>query len=182
MLVNVRHDTPAEHRRLVYAGLAFMAAAAVLIAFSIAIYQKVFTPVTMVTVKADRAGLQLPKFGDVRIHGVLVGQVRSVSQDGHEAVIKLGLQPSAARSIPDNVSVEIRPTTLFGQKYVSLVDPASPSRTPRLRRSSRLPDQPEVLEHGVRGVLLLPDERLEVVTGLEGVGPAVDLECLLPLG
>jgi phospholipid/cholesterol/gamma-HCH transport system substrate-binding protein len=130
MLVNVHHDTPAEHRRLVYAGLAFMTAVAVLIAFSIAIYQKVFTPVTMVTVKADRAGLQLPRFGDVRIHGVLVGQVRSVSQDGHQAVIRLGLQPSAAKSIPDNVSVEIRPTTLFGQKYVSLVDPASPSRTP----------------------------------------------------
>src|SRR3954447_10763382 len=101
-----------------------MTVVGVLIAGSIAIYQKVFTPVTMVTVKADRAGLQLPKFGDVRIHGVLVGQVRSVSQDGSEAVIKLGLQPSAARNIPDNVSVQIRPTTLFGQKYVSLIDPA----------------------------------------------------------
>ena len=130
MLVNISHDTRAEHRRLVYAGLAFMTVVALLIAFSIAIYQKVFTPVTMVTVKADRAGLQLPKFGDVRIHGVLVGQVRSVSEDGSQAVIKLGLQPSAARNIPDNVSVEIRPTTLFGQKYVSLVDPADPSRTP----------------------------------------------------
>lgn len=127
MLVNIHHDTKAEHRRLVYAGIGFMTAMALLIALSIAIYQKVFTPVTMVTVKADRAGLQLPKFGDVRLHGVLVGQVRSVSQDGTEAVIKLGLEPDAARKIPDNVSVEIRPTTLFGQKYVSLVDPAEPS-------------------------------------------------------
>jgi phospholipid/cholesterol/gamma-HCH transport system substrate-binding protein len=130
MLVNISHDTRAEHRRLVYAGIGFMTAVAVLIAFSIAIYQKVFTPVTMVTVKADRAGLQLPKFGDVRIHGVLVGQVRSVSEDGSQAVIKIGLEPSAAKEIPDNVSVEIRPTTLFGQKYVSLLDPAQPSSTP----------------------------------------------------
>jgi phospholipid/cholesterol/gamma-HCH transport system substrate-binding protein len=45
-------------------------------------------------------------------------------------VIKLGLDPHQARGIPDNVSVEIRPTTLFGQKYVSLVDPAQPSSTP----------------------------------------------------
>lgn len=127
MLVNIHHDTKAEHRRLVYAGIGFMTAMALLVALSIAIYQKVFTPVTMVTVKADRAGLQLPKFGDVRLHGVLVGQVRSVSQDGNQAVIKLGLEPDAARNIPDNVSVEIRPTTLFGQKYVSLVDPAEPS-------------------------------------------------------
>jgi phospholipid/cholesterol/gamma-HCH transport system substrate-binding protein len=129
MLVNIAHDTKAEHRRLMYAGIAFMVVVALLVAFSIAIYQKVFTPVTMVTVKADRAGLQLPKFGDVRIHGVLVGQVRSVTQDGKQAVIKLGLKPSAAKAIPDNVSVEIRPTTLFGQKYVSLVDPTNPSDT-----------------------------------------------------
>jgi phospholipid/cholesterol/gamma-HCH transport system substrate-binding protein len=127
VLVNISHDTRAEHRRLLYAGVVFMVAVAVLIAFSIAIYQKVFTPVTMVTVKADRAGLQLPKYGDVRVHGALVGQVRSVSQDGSQAVIKLGLDPGAAKEIPDNVSVEIRPTTLFGQKYVSLVDPAQPS-------------------------------------------------------
>jgi phospholipid/cholesterol/gamma-HCH transport system substrate-binding protein len=138
VLVNIHHDTQAEHRRLVYAGIGFMTAIALLIAGSIAIYQKVFTPVTMVTVKADRAGLQLPKFGDVRIHGVLVGQVRSVSQDGHQAVIKLGLDPSQARRIPDNVSVEIRPTTLFGQKYVSLVDPATPSSTP-LRNGTVIP-------------------------------------------
>lgn len=129
MLVNIEHDTKAEHRRLVYAGIGFMTAIAVLIAFSIAIYQKVFTPVTTVTVQADRAGLQLPKFGDVRIHGVLVGQVRSVKQDGQQAVIKLGLQPGAAKNIPDNVSVEIRPTTLFGQKYIAFVDPTDPSST-----------------------------------------------------
>jgi phospholipid/cholesterol/gamma-HCH transport system substrate-binding protein len=138
MLVNIHHDTLAEHRRLVLAGIAFMAAIAVLIGFSIAIYQKVFTPVTMVTVKADRAGLQLPKFGDVRLHGVLVGQVRSVSQDGSQAVIRIGLEPDAAKTIPDNVSVEIRPTTLFGQKYVSLVDPEEPSGTP-LRDGAVIP-------------------------------------------
>ena len=50
MLVNIAHDTKAEHRRLLYAGVAFMLVLAILIAFSIAIYQKVFTPVTMVTV------------------------------------------------------------------------------------------------------------------------------------
>ena len=138
MLVNIEHDTKAEHRRLLVAGVGFMAAVLVLVGLSIAIYQKAFTPVTMVTVKADRAGLQLPKYGDVRIHGVLVGQVRSVTQDGHEAVIKLGLQPSEARRIPDNVSVEIRPTTLFGQKYVSLIDPATPSDHP-LRNGTVIP-------------------------------------------
>ena len=138
MLVNISHDTKAEHRRLVYAGIGFLTAMAVLIAFSIAIYQKVFTPVTTVTVRADRAGLQLPKYGDVRIHGVIVGQIRSVHQDGGEAVIELGLRPDQARNIPENVSVEIRPTTLFGQKYVSLIDPEEPSTRP-LRDGTVIP-------------------------------------------
>jgi len=127
MLMNISHDTRREHNRLLVAGIAYLVAMALLIAVSIAIYQKVFTKVTWVTVDAQQAGLQLPKFGDVRMHGVLVGQIRSISQDGHKAVIKLGLQPDAAKQIPANVSVKILPTTLFGQKYVELVDPTDPA-------------------------------------------------------
>ncbi|MGO4257273.1 MCE family protein [Marmoricola sp. RAF53] len=130
MLTNIVHDTPSEHRRLFVAGIAYMTAIVILITLSIGIYLKWFTPVTMVTVHADRAGLQLAKYGDVRLHGVLVGQVRGISQNGKEAEIKIGLQPDAAQDIPDNVTVEIRPTTLFGQKYVALVDPADPSTHP----------------------------------------------------
>ncbi|MGN6781978.1 MAG: MCE family protein [Marmoricola sp.] len=130
MFAHIVHDSPREHRRLFLAGVVYLTAAAVLIALSIAVYEKVFTPVTMVTVHADRAGLQLGRFGDVRLHGVLVGQVRSIEQDGHQAVIRLGLDPAAARAIPANVSVAILPTTLFGQKYVSFVDPRFPSSRP----------------------------------------------------
>jgi len=136
--MNIVHDTKSEHRRLFVAGIAYMLGIALLIGLSIAIYQKAFTPVTMVTVKADRAGLQLAKFGDVRIHGVLVGQVRSINQDGEEARIQIGLKPDAAKNIPENVTVEIRPTTLFGQKYVALVDPETPSTTP-LRDGTVIP-------------------------------------------
>lgn len=127
MLVNIHHDSPAEHRRLLVAGVAFLTAIALLIGFSIAVYQKVFDSVTMVTIKADRAGLQLAKFGDVRINGVLVGQVRTIAQDGKEASITVALQPDAARAIPENVDVQILPTTLFGQKYISFKAPDSPS-------------------------------------------------------
>lgn len=138
MLVNVLHDSAREHRRLLVAGVCFLTVIALLVGLSIAIYQKVFTPVTMVTVKAHRAGLQLSKFGDVRMHGVLVGQVRSISNDGEEAVIKVGLRPHAARNIPGNVGVQILPTTLFGQKYLSFTDPKRPSSTP-LRDGSVIP-------------------------------------------
>lgn len=130
MLVNVYHDSKGEHRKLLVAGVAFLTVLALLVALSIAIYQKTFSSVTMVTIKADRAGLQLAKFGDVRIHGVLVGQVRTISQDGRRASITIALKPAAAKKIPNNVSVEILPTTLFGQKYISFVDPLEPSGTP----------------------------------------------------
>ena len=130
MLVNIYHDSPAEHRRLLVAGVAFLTVIALLVGLSIAIYQKTFVHVTTVTIKADRAGLQLAKFGDVRIHGALVGQVRSVDEVDDQASIEVALQPDEAARIPDNVSVQILPTTLFGQKFISFVTPDDPSSTP----------------------------------------------------
>ena len=127
MLVNITHGTPAEHRKLLVAGVAFLTTLALLIGLSIAVYQKAFADVTMITVKADRAGLQLAKFGDVRVNGALVGAVRQVGQDGEEASIEVALSPAAAEQIPENVKVEILPTTLFGQKYLAFVDPDDPS-------------------------------------------------------
>jgi phospholipid/cholesterol/gamma-HCH transport system substrate-binding protein len=127
MLVNIHHDSTKEHNRLLLAGIGFLLSIALLLWLSIAIYNKEFDRVTMVTVKADRAGLQLAKFGDVRLNGALVGQVREVTQDGEEAEIRIALQPDAAEQIPANITVEILPTTLFGQKFVSFVRPSAPS-------------------------------------------------------
>ena len=127
MLVNIYHDSPAEHRRLLVAGIAFLPSIALLVYLSIAIYDKKFVNVTTVTIKAERAGLQLAKFGDVRRNGVLIGQVRAVEQDGEEASITVALEPDAARQLPANVEVQILPTTLFGQKFISFVTPDAPS-------------------------------------------------------
>ena len=98
MLVNITHDTRAEHARLFGAGVAFLTVMLVLVGLSIAIYDKAFTHPTMVTVKAQSAGLQLARFGDVRRHGALVGNVREISNDGKQAVIKVALVPAAARN------------------------------------------------------------------------------------
>ena len=130
MLVNIHHDSRREHNRLLVAGVVFLTGIALLIALSIAIYQKKFDRVTTVTIEADRAGLQLARFGDVRLNGVLVGQVRSVGQDGEQAVIEVALEPDAADDIPANVGVQIIPTTLFGQKFISFVRPDDPSGDP----------------------------------------------------
>lgn len=130
MLVNIHHDSRREHNRLLVAGIVFLTVIALLIALSIAVYQKKFDRVTMVTIHADRAGLQLARFGDVRLNGALVGQVRSVDDDGKQAVIKVALDPDAAKEIPANVGVRIMPTTLFGQKFISFVRPDDASTQP----------------------------------------------------
>lgn len=130
MLTSLYHGTRAEHRRLAFAGVLYIAFVTSLIALSLAVYGKAFSNTTDITIKADRAGLQLAKFGDVRIDGALIGQVRSVSQDGEHASIEVALEPDAAHEIPDNVVVHILPTTLFGQKFVQLVRPKAPSGSP----------------------------------------------------
>lgn len=130
ILTSLFHDTRSEHRRLAIAGVAYVVFVALLISLSLAVYGKVFEDTTDITIKADRAGLQLSKFGDVRIDGALIGQVRSVSQDGEHASIVVALEPEAAREIPDNVVVHILPTTLFGQKFVQFVRPKDPSSSP----------------------------------------------------
>ena len=121
LVMMVRDNDPRERRKLALAGIAYVVVAALLLALSIAIYNKAFTDFTKVTLEADRAGLQLPELGDVRYNGVLVGQIRNISQTGDQAIIELGLYPEAADEIPKDVDANILPTTLFGQKYVSLV-------------------------------------------------------------
>lgn len=127
MLVMLRRENDArEESRLLAAGVAYLVAVALLAALSIAIYTKAFDDVTTVTLEADRAGLQLAKYGDVRFDGVLVGQIRNIDQTGDKAVIELGLDPDAARALPADVDASIMPTTLFGRKFVSLDPPPHP--------------------------------------------------------
>ena len=139
MLVNIVHDTPREHRRLFVAGIAFVSVLAVLVGISIAIYDKKFTAKTMVTMKAERTGLQLARFGDVRMHGALVGYVDNVASDGQNAKIRLALKPEAARGIPSDVSAQILPTTLFGQNYVELFPAPGGAAVSSLRDGAEIP-------------------------------------------
>ncbi|MDR7085304.1 phospholipid/cholesterol/gamma-HCH transport system substrate-binding protein [Aeromicrobium panaciterrae] len=127
MLANLIHDTPGERRRLAVSGVAFILTIALMIWLCIALYNKQFTKTTEVTVMAERTGLQLAKFGDVRMHGALVGNIQKIESTGKQAKITLHLRPEAARNIPANVTVQIMPTTLFGRKYVQLVPPEGES-------------------------------------------------------
>ncbi|MGI8678051.1 MAG: MCE family protein [Jatrophihabitans sp.] len=108
-------------RRLL--GVAFIAVVAVFISLSIAIYNKAFTTVVDVKLKANHIGNQLMKDSDVKIKGLIVGSVKGVQADGANATVSLAMMPNMVGKIPSNVTAQILPKTLFGEQYVSLVMP-----------------------------------------------------------
>ncbi|MBV9856225.1 MAG: MCE family protein [Streptosporangiaceae bacterium] len=112
-------------RRL--AGLVLLAALGGLVVLSVALFNKDFTQVTIVTLYTDSTGNEMNLNADVMVRGVIVGEVRSITSDGSGARLGLAIDPSAARALPANVTAQMLPTTLFGQRYVELVEPATPS-------------------------------------------------------
>lgn len=106
------------------AGVVGFVAIGIVIAILVGMYQKVFTPVTEITVMSDRAGLLLDKGAAVRAFGAPVGEVREVRQaDGGRVAITVALDPEAAKRIPADVTASIRATTVFGAKFIDLQVP-----------------------------------------------------------
>lgn len=116
-----------RHRVL---GIVFIAVLTAALTASVLQYRKAFTPVAWVTLHADRAGLQLTEGADVKVRGVLVGEVRSVRGTGQGAVLRLALDPARTSRIPADVTARLLPKTLFGERYVELVPPAGTGAGP----------------------------------------------------
>jgi virulence factor Mce-like protein len=111
-------------------GVAFLFVIAGLVALTILLYQKAFTPVVEVTLQADRIGNQLSPPSDVKLRGLIVGEVRSVSTTGDGATLDLAMDPEHIDLIPANVQAQLLPKTLFGEKFVALVLPDDPASEP----------------------------------------------------
>ncbi|MFI7545196.1 MCE family protein [Actinoplanes sp. NPDC049599] len=111
-------------RRL--AGFAFLAVLLLLVWFVVARYQGRFTPAAMVVVETDNAGNNLHPRAEVKARGVVVGEVRRITSTGDGARLELALRPDQFRLLPADVSAQLLPTTLFGERYVALVLPRRP--------------------------------------------------------
>jgi phospholipid/cholesterol/gamma-HCH transport system substrate-binding protein len=109
-------------RRLL--GLAFVVLLLAATSMSVLSYRKAFTPVTWVTLRTDHTGLQLNEGAEVKLRGVVVGEVRQISADGQRATLRLALDPGQVSQIPGNVTARLLPKTLFGERYVALQAPA----------------------------------------------------------
>ncbi|WP_286168349.1 MCE family protein [Phycicoccus sp. SLBN-51] len=110
-------------------GVAFLLVIALLMGLSVASFEKVFTDVVMVSLQTDRIGSQLQASSDVKLRGLVVGEVRDIRTTGKGAVLSLALKPEMVPQIPADVSARLLPKTLFGERYVDLVvAPGSRSR------------------------------------------------------
>lgn len=116
-----------NHRVL---GIIFIGFLALMLWLVNAVFTQKFISFDNVSLKTDTVGLQLPKQADVKVRGVIIGQVNKIASNGKGATLTLGLKPDKIKEIPKNVTAAILPKTLFGEKYVELQIPKDPSSTP----------------------------------------------------
>lgn len=111
-------------------GVVFLVVLALLLSLAVAVYQQAFTSVVRITLEADSLGNQLDPRADVKLRGLLVGEVRGVHADGSKATLDIALEPEYVTFIPADVHARLLPKTLFGEKYVDLVAPRGSSARP----------------------------------------------------
>jgi phospholipid/cholesterol/gamma-HCH transport system substrate-binding protein len=98
-----------------------------LITLSIALFAGKLTPSVPVTLTSDRAGLVMNAGAKVKMRGVQVGRVGSITGQGPGVQLQLDIDPDQINFIPANVGAQIKATTVLGNKYVDLVYPDNPS-------------------------------------------------------
>src|SRR5437660_10704234 len=108
LMRNPKPMNPAGRRlaratRLRLYGVVFIAVIALLLSLSIAVYQKVFTPAVRITLQADTIGNQLEPPADVKLRGLIVGEVRAVRADGEKATLDIALAPEQVPRLPADV-------------------------------------------------------------------------------
>lgn len=90
-----------------------------------AFFTKAFVDYDDVILKTDTTGVNLPQNADVKLRGMIVGEVRTVRPDGDGVELVLGMNPKLIKDVPKGVSAQLVPKTLFGEKYVALIPPTS---------------------------------------------------------
>ncbi|MCA4756249.1 MCE family protein [Mycolicibacterium fortuitum] len=90
-----------------------------------------FEKKTQLTVLSGRAGLSMDPGSKVTFNGVPIGRLASIDvvtvDDNPEAKLILDVKPQYLKLIPENVTAELRATTVFGNKYISFLSPSNPS-------------------------------------------------------
>ncbi len=104
-------------------GAAFVAMVIFFLWVTYAFFTKAFVDYDDVTLTTDTTGVNLPRNADVKLRGMIVGEVREVKPDGDGVKLTLGMNPKLIGSVPKDVTAQLVPKTLFGEKYVALIPP-----------------------------------------------------------
>ncbi|GLF98382.1 MCE family protein [Streptomyces yaizuensis] len=129
--------TATVRRRL--AGVVFLLVPALLVWLSVAVYEKEFSDDVTVTLLTGAAGNEMHRGAEVKMRGVVVGSVREIRAEGSGARLTLALHPGELRRIPADVTAQMLPTTLFGQRFVALVPPAGAPADRTLSAGATIP-------------------------------------------
>lgn len=108
-------------------GIASIAVMILIVRLCIGMFTQEFETAASIDVRSDRAGLLLETNAAVTYRGVSVGRVSRIVVRHDGADVTLALNPNELRSIPENVTAAIVPTTLLGSKFIELRDPREPA-------------------------------------------------------
>ncbi|WP_037159623.1 MCE family protein, partial [Rhodococcoides fascians] len=121
-------STSAVKRRLL--GLLLFLMIIVFVTWSVTSYSKTFKKVVSIDLVTDSVGNALPSNADVKVRGLIVGEVRSASSVDGVVTAKLAIDPDKADLIPSNATARLLPKTLFGERYVALQIPENDTASP----------------------------------------------------
>lgn len=109
------------------AGVVFLLVPALLIWLAVAVYDKRFTDSDPVVVETGSVGNEMHPGAEVKLRGVVVGEVRAIDATDDGARLTLAMKPGTLDDVPADVRAQMLPTTLFGERFVALVPPEDPS-------------------------------------------------------
>jgi phospholipid/cholesterol/gamma-HCH transport system substrate-binding protein len=111
-------------------GVTFIVALIGVVVLTIMQFNRAFDSSVPLRVHAPRAGLLLTDGSAVKLRGVTVGRVDSLTPTAQGADLELAMTPGEMHLIPANIGANIVPPTVFGGKYVDLIEPAHPAAQP----------------------------------------------------
>lgn len=115
----------------------------------------------LVRASFDRAGQLLKEGGDVKLRGILVGRISDIER-ASSGRITLSLAMDGSQVVPKDVTASIRGKTLFGEKYVALLDDRAAS-SKQLEDGDVIPQDRTVEPFEIEQVLQTALPLLEVV-------------------
>ena len=153
-------------------GVALILVMLLIVGLCLANFNKVFKPTETVYLRTATVGNQLSKQGDVKVRGVIVGEITSIDSDGSGAVIEMAMSPDFLPTIPSNTTATLIPKTLFGERYVSLSIPPDASPRPLQEgdtiaqdRSSNATETEQVLNNLLPVLTAVQPEKLSDTLG-----------------